>query len=127
MAMPRPYVAAAAAAVLAALHFVPSAHGATAADTAPVAATAPATASTSASATHAAAAADATTGADTTGARAAAPLPGRLAETGMIDTKPYLIGGGVFLLAGAGLVATAARRSRQALEAADAEDPAPEP
>ncbi|WP_435172730.1 hypothetical protein [Actinacidiphila sp. bgisy145] len=105
--MPRPYVAAAAAAVLAALYFVPSAHGATAADTAPAAATAPAPAAASET--------------------QAAPLSGRLAETGMIDTKPYLIGGGVFLLAGAGLVVNATRRSRQALEAADAEDPAPEP
>ncbi|WP_435124803.1 hypothetical protein [Actinacidiphila sp. bgisy144] len=107
--MPRPYVAAAAAAVLAALYFVPSAHGATAADTAPAAATAPAPAPAAASETQ------------------AAPLSGRLAETGMIDTKPYLIGGGVFLLAGAGLVVNATRRSRQALEAADAEDPTPEP
>jgi hypothetical protein len=121
MAMPRPYVAAVAAAVLAALYFVPSAHGAstaTTADTAPAAATAPASATASASASGSGSVAPAS---------ASAPLSGRLAETGMIDTKPYLIGGGVFLLAGAGLVVNATRRSRQALEAADAEDPAPEP
>ncbi|WP_237404908.1 hypothetical protein [Actinacidiphila reveromycinica] len=108
--MPRPYVAAVAAAVLAALYFVPSAHADTPADTAPVAATAPAST---------ASAAPAATG-------QAAPA-GQLAETGMIDTKPYVIGGAVFLLAGAGLVVNATRRSRHALEAAaEAEEAAPE-
>lgn len=96
MASPRPYVAAAAAAVLAALYFVPSAHAA------------PAAASGAAPARSAA-----TTQADPAGG---------LAETGMIDTKPYVIGGAVFLLAGAGLVVNATRRSRHALEAAEAAD-----
>lgn len=99
MASPRPYVAAAAAAVLAALYFVPSAHAST-----------PAVATTA-----------------TTRAGAAGPSGG-LAETGMIDTKPYVIGGAVFLVAGAGLVVNATRRSRHALQAAEAEvgDPSDE-
>lgn len=37
-----------------------------------------------------------------------------LADTGSIDTKPYLIGGSVFLVAGAALVIDATRRSRRA-------------
>lgn len=106
MASPRPYVAVAAAAVLAALYFVPSAH----AGTSTVAATTPAATS-------------ARTPATTT---QAAPA-GSLAETGMIDTKPYVIGGAVFLLAGAGLVVNATRRSRHALQVAEAaEDADPE-
>ncbi|WP_328468494.1 hypothetical protein [Streptomyces sp. NBC_00448] len=112
MASPRPYVAVAAAAVLAALYFVPSAHAGTAtvADTFTVAATAPAATS-------------ARTPATTTQAEPA----GSLAETGMIDTKPYVIGGAVFLLAGAGLVVNATRRSRHALQVAEAaEDADPE-
>ncbi|MCZ7416887.1 MULTISPECIES: hypothetical protein [unclassified Streptomyces] len=35
----------------------------------------------------------------------------RLAETGTVDTTPYVVGGVAFLAAGAGLVAHAARRS----------------
>ncbi|MFJ2957362.1 hypothetical protein OG896_13915 [Streptomyces sp. NBC_00669] len=112
MASPRPYVAVAAAAVLAALYFVPSAH----ADTATVAATSTVAATTPA-------ATSARTPATTT---QAAPA-GSLAETGMIDTKPYVIGGAVFLLAGAGLVVNATRRSRHALQVAEAaEDADPE-
>lgn len=110
MTSPRPYVAAAAAAVLAALYFVPSAH----ADTA------------TASAAPPAATASPSTPARTAAGTQAAPA-GSLAETGMIDTKPYVIGGAVFLLAGAGLVVNATRRSRHALElAAEAEEADPE-
>ncbi|MDX6354451.1 MAG: hypothetical protein QOF98_1354, partial [Streptomyces sp.] len=36
-----------------------------------------------------------------------------LADTGSVDTKPYVIGGAAFLVAGAGLVLNAGRRSRQ--------------
>ncbi|WP_051951378.1 hypothetical protein [Actinacidiphila yeochonensis] len=53
-------------------------------------------------------------------AQAAAP---ELPETGMIDTKPYMIGGSCFLVAGAGLIANAARRSRRAAMAADPSEP----
>lgn len=45
--------------------------------------------------------------------------PDELADTGAMDTKPYLIGGSGFLVVGAGLLVNAARRSRQAAEAAD--------
>lgn len=38
-----------------------------------------------------------------------------LADTGSIDTKPYVVGGSAFLVAGAGLVFNASRRARQAL------------
>jgi hypothetical protein len=107
MTSPRPYVAAVAAAVLAALYFVPSAHAGPA--TATVAATTPATVSAS-------------TSAQGTATTTQAEPAGSLAETGMIDTKPYVIGGGVFLLAGAGLVVNATRRSRHALQAAEAEE-----
>ncbi|MBM9436413.1 hypothetical protein JT723_11235 [Streptomyces bryophytorum] len=85
MASPRPYVAAAAASVLAALYFVPSA---------------------SASPQHAPA----------TSAHAA-PASAQhldLADTGSIDTKPYVIGGSAFLVAGAALVVDATRRARRA-------------
>ena len=37
-----------------------------------------------------------------------------LADTGSIDTTPYVIGGSVFLVAGAALVVDATRRSRRA-------------
>ncbi|MDD1063075.1 hypothetical protein NMG29_33635 [Streptomyces cocklensis] len=87
MASPRPYVAAAAAAVLAALYFVPSA---------------------SASPQHAPATASHTT----TGVPASQHLD--LADTGSIDTKPYVIGGSAFLVAGAALVVDATRRARRA-------------
>jgi hypothetical protein len=100
MASPRPYVAAVAAAVLAALYFVPSAHATTA--------------TTAATATGSTAVRSATT--------TRAEPAGGLAETGMIDTKPYVIGGAVFLVAGAGLVVNATRRSRHALQAAEAAD-----
>lgn len=117
MASPRPYVAVAAAAVLAALYFVPSAH----AGTATVAATTPAATSTVAATTSAG------TSARTPATTTQAAPAGSLAETGMIDTKPYVIGGAVFLLAGAGLVVNATRRSRHALQVAEAaEDADPE-
>ncbi|SHK67083.1 LAETG motif-containing sortase-dependent surface protein [Actinacidiphila paucisporea] len=85
MASPRPYVAAVAASVLAALYFVPSA---------------------SASPQHAPAT-----------SRHAAPASARqldLADTGSIDTTPYVIGGSAFLVLGAGLVVDATRRTRRA-------------
>jgi hypothetical protein len=87
---PRPYVAAAAASVLAALYFVPSASASPSHD-------APAKAPTSQS------------------ARAGSPSAqlGGLADTGAVDTKPYLIGGAAFLAAGAGLVVNAGRRARR--------------
>jgi hypothetical protein len=87
---PRPYVAAAAAAVLAALYFVPSATASTTHDT------------------HAPSAARAATV-----ARASSSQHLGLADTGGVDTKPYMIGGAAFLVAGAGLVVNAGRRSRQ--------------
>ncbi|MFC4032763.1 hypothetical protein ACFO3J_14885 [Streptomyces polygonati] len=90
MTSPRPYVAAAAASVLAALYFVPSA---TASPVHP----APAHSTTSRTAT-------ATGG--------SAPELGGLADTGAVDTKPYVIGGAAFLVAGAGLVLNAGRRAR---------------
>lgn len=40
---------------------------------------------------------------------------GDLADTGAVDTKPYVIGGAAFLVAGAGLVLNAGRRSREAV------------
>jgi hypothetical protein len=87
LASPRPYVAAAAAAVLAALYFVPSA---------------------SATPQHAPA----------TSAHAAGAVPTAqrldLADTGSIDTKPYVIGGSAFLMVGAALVVDATRRARRA-------------
>ncbi|MFG1810654.1 hypothetical protein [Streptomyces sp. NPDC049040] len=81
-------MAAAAAAVLAALYFVPSA---------------------SASPQHAPATASHTT---TTGVPASQDLD--LADTGSIDTKPYVIGGSGFLIIGAALVIDATRRARRA-------------
>jgi hypothetical protein len=81
-------VAAAAASVLAALYFVPSA-----------------------SATPHDAAAAQTAGRTGTSVSHAAPRLD-LADTGAVDTKPYLIGGSAFLVVGAGLVLNAGRRSR---------------
>lgn len=78
--------------MLAALYFVPSA-------TASPAHEAPAKAPSSA--TSSAVAAD----------HASARL-GDLADTGAVDTTPYLVGGGVFLAVGAGLVLGAGRRAR---------------
>jgi hypothetical protein len=92
---PRPYVAAAAAAVLAALYFVPSA-------TAAPAHAAPARSTSSQSSQSQSAAT----------AQQAAPRLGDLADTGAVNTKPYIIGGAVFLAAGAGLVLNAGRRRR---------------
>ena len=83
--------------MLAALYFVPSA-------TASPAHEAPAKAPSSA--TSSAASAD----------RASARL-GDLADTGAVDTKPYLVGGGIFLAVGAGLVLGAGRRARAEAEA----------
>jgi hypothetical protein len=83
-------VVAAAAAVMAAVYFVPSA-SATQED-APAA---------------------------RTGAVTDAGSPDELADTGAMNTKPYLIGGSGFLVVGAGLLVNAARRSRQEAEAAE--------
>jgi len=94
MSSPRPYVAAAAASVLAALYFVPSASASPS--------QAPAQAPTS----HAA---------------VTTAQSGDLADTGAMDTTPYVIGGAVFLVAGAGLVLNAGRRSRQAVDAPELE------
>jgi hypothetical protein len=88
---PRPYVAAAAASVLAALYFVPSA---------------------SASPSHDAPAKAPTSRSTTTAGSPSAQLGG-LADTGAVDTKPYLVGGAAFLVAGAGLVLNAGRRARR--------------
>lgn len=85
MASSRPYVAAAAAAVLAALYFVPSA---------------------SASPDRPAAARPASATTQSTGEFG-------LADTGAVDTTPYLIGGAAFLVAYAGLVLNAGRRARE--------------
>ncbi|MFI0722218.1 hypothetical protein [Streptomyces sp. NPDC021224] len=83
---------AAAGAVLAALYFVPTA---------------------SASPEHAPAAAPAAHS-------AAVGVPqgddGGLADTGAFNTRPYLIGGAVFLVVGAGLLVESTRRARQADE-----------
>jgi hypothetical protein len=78
-------VAAAAASVLAALYFVPSASAS------PQHAPATSTHAVPASAQHL-----------------------DLADTGSIDTKPYVIGGSAFLVAGAALVVDATRRARRA-------------
>ena len=101
MTSPRPYVAAAAASVLAALFFVPSAtaspgHDSTAKNTTTTQQHASTTSSTGTTADHHAT--------QTLG----------LADTGAIDTKPYVIGGASFLVAGAGLILNAGRRARQA-------------
>ncbi len=90
MASPRPYVAAAAAAALAALYFVPSASAS------------PSQSPAQARRSDLAGPAPATTS-------------GGLADTGAMDTKPYMIGGAAFLMAGAGLVVNAGRRSRHTL------------
>lgn len=81
--------------MLAALYFVPSA---------------------SATPHHAAAATVARTSAHAGAAASqATPQLKDLADTGAVDTKPYLIGGSAFLVVGAGLVLEAGRRSRAAL------------
>lgn len=90
LASPRPFVAAAAASVLAALYFVPSAtaspdHAPASQVKAPVTGSGPTT--------------------STTGTL-------HLAATGTVHTTPYLIGGAAFLVGGAGLVLNAGRRSR---------------
>lgn len=90
-------MAAAAASVLAALYFVPSASASPADD-------GPARAETSQSA-HA-------------GTADPSAQLGGLADTGAIDTKPYIVGGAAFLVAGAGLVFTAGRRARREAAAA---------
>lgn len=45
--------------------------------------------------------------------------PNDLADTGAMNTKPYLIGGSGFLVVGAGLLVNAARRSRQDADTTD--------
>jgi hypothetical protein len=94
---PRPYVAAAAAAVLAALFFVPSASAS------PDNADASAKTGTAAHATT-----------HTTTSSSTQHIG--LADTGSIDTKPYVIGGAAFLVAGAGLIVNAGRRTRRTAE-----------
>jgi hypothetical protein len=95
-----PYVAAAAAAVLGALYFVPSAsataeHMPTTVSPASVHKTTADTAATTATGT----------GTGTAGQQ--------LANTGSVNTTPYLIGGTGFLGVGAALVINASRRARQ--------------
>ncbi|SFF80876.1 hypothetical protein SAMN05216251_13012 [Actinacidiphila alni] len=99
MTSPRPYVAAAAAAALGALFFVPSASAS------PDDAVSSAKTAAHASAAVTSTAAHADNGGEHVG----------LADTGSIDTKPYVIGGAAFLVAGAGLVVNASRRARQSL------------
>ncbi|MFI0940686.1 hypothetical protein [Streptomyces sp. NPDC021020] len=84
---------AAAGAVLAALYFVPTA---------------------SASTEHAASAARPAAHAGAADVQKADD--GDLADTGAFNTKPYLIGGAVFLVVGAGLLVESTRRARQAEE-----------
>lgn len=110
MLSPRPYVAAAAASVLVALYFVPSASasadpGDTPARTVDQVQTVDQATATNSSGSQVSAADTLTTD---TGS-------GGLADTGAMNTKPYLLGGTVFLLAGAGLVINAGRRSRREL------------
>lgn len=95
MTSPRPYVAAAAAAALAALFFVPSA-----------------SASPDGAATSVTSANTKTVARTSTVTHSAAQHID-LADTGSIDTKPYVIGGAAFLVAGAGLIVNAGRRSRR--------------
>ncbi|MDF9815269.1 hypothetical protein M2266_004500 [Streptomyces sp. SPB162] len=90
LASPRPFVAAAAASVLAALYFVPSATASP--EPAPASQVRP----------HSAASGPTTS---TTGTL-------RLAATGTVHNTPYLIGGAAFLVGGAGMVLNAGRRSR---------------
>ncbi|MGW1889606.1 hypothetical protein ACWCP6_04990 [Streptomyces sp. NPDC002004] len=99
--------ATAAGTLLAALWFVPSADAtpdlaSAAARQVPTAG--PADAAPAVTGTDSAATADGTGSSDGTG----------LADTGSIDTTPYLVGGTLFLGLGAGFVAYAARRERTA-------------
>jgi len=102
---PRPYVAAAAASVLAALYFVPSA-------TASPDQSAPAKSATSQTASVTSQSSESSASSASTQTGQATQSLG-LADTGAIDTTPYVIGGATFLIAGAGLVLNAGRRSRQ--------------
>ncbi|MCX5405012.1 hypothetical protein OHA37_14095 [Streptomyces sp. NBC_00335] len=62
---------------------------------------------------HAKGASGAPTAANTRVQAASAPAPAlALADTGGVDTTPYLLGGTLFLGAGAGFVAFSVRRSR---------------
>ncbi|MER6994419.1 LAETG motif-containing sortase-dependent surface protein [Streptomyces sp. NPDC000410] len=76
----------------------------------------------SANATADGEAADQTSGASASGpgaasaARRGGPEELRLAETGSVDTTPYLIGGATFLAVGAGFVTFASRRSARTYE-----------
>jgi hypothetical protein len=116
---PRPYVAAAAASILAALYFVPSATASP--DQSAFAQSASSHQATSVSAPAAQQASLTDTSAQSaqsdTSAQSAQSAPSGqnigLADTGSIDTTPYLVGGAAFLVAGAGLVLNAGRRSRQ--------------
>jgi hypothetical protein len=102
-------VATAAAVVLAGVCFMPSA---SAAGTSTAASATPA-ASASAVPTTPAAAPTPTPAAGAASAHAA----GDLADTGAVDTTPYLVGGSAFLLVGAALVTEATRRGRRAAHA----------
>lgn len=103
MTSPRPYVAAAAAAALAALFFVPSASASP--DDAPASAK---------TGTAAHASTNTLTVQHTTSTKTAQQVG--LADTGSIDTTPYLVGGAAFLVAGAGLIVNAGRRTRRSTD-----------
>jgi hypothetical protein len=88
---PPAFVAVTAAAVLGALYFVPNA---------------------SASAEHATNTSTQSSASTTAATASAAGQGQHLADTGSVDTTPYLIGGTAFLGMGAALVINASRRAR---------------
>lgn len=135
MISPHPYIAAAAASVLVALYFVPSASASPSDDAAQTVSHARTVEQTrSAGQTRATvgrtrtveqAAATRSTGGGRVSAADSLTTDtgsGGLADTGAMNTKPYLLGGTVFLLAGAGLVVNAGRRSRRELAEDENED-----
>lgn len=141
MISPHPYIAAAAASVLVALYFVPSASASPSDDTAQTVSHARTAGQTrSVGPTRSVGRTRATVGQTRTVEQAAATRStgggrvsaadslttdigsGGLADTGAMNTKPYLLGGTVFLLAGAGLVVNAGRRSRRELAEDEDED-----
>ncbi|WP_393078987.1 hypothetical protein [Streptomyces sp. LN704] len=107
--------ATAAGTLLGALWFVPSAN---ATPEAPAQHGSAPTADRSAATTTAATTTAATTTATTAGAEQAATEPSddhtRLADTGSVDTTPYVVGGTLFLGLGAGFVTYSVRRERMA-------------
>ncbi|UUN28837.1 LAETG motif-containing sortase-dependent surface protein [Streptomyces sp. FIT100] len=109
--------AAAAGTLLCALWFVPSANATAEAETAEAAPSAqqPAAASASDSDSDSGSASGSGSGSGSESASAAASRQGgseelRLAETGSVDTTPYVIGGAVFLAIGAGFLSFSVRQ-----------------